>query len=115
LLDRRLVELGLGLSPRAKIGARQDKPLLRRLLRRCLPPSITDRPKRGFEIPVDRWLRDPATESLRHRLVTGAAVRRLGLSSTTIAALLTQHLAGQDLGRKLFALLTLEMWATRFC
>ncbi|HEY2901293.1 MAG TPA: asparagine synthase (glutamine-hydrolyzing) [Polyangia bacterium] len=115
LLDRRLVELGLGLSPRAKIGARHDKPLFRRLLRRCLPPSITDRPKRGFEIPVDQWLRDPSTERLRQRLLSGAAVNRLGLAPSAIANLLSKHLSGQDVGRKLFALLTLEMWAANFC
>jgi asparagine synthase (glutamine-hydrolysing) len=115
LLDRKLVELGLGLSPWAKIGARRDKPLFRRLLRRCLPPSITDRPKRGFEIPVDRWLREPATEQMRHRLLDGAAVHRLGLSPAAISSLLTRHIAGQDLGRKLFTLLTLDLWAEKYC
>lgn len=115
LLDRKLVELGLGLSPRAKIGAWRDKPMLRRLLRRCLPPSITERPKRGFEIPVDRWLREPSTAPLRQRLVNGAAVQRLGLSAPAISTLLAQHMAGHDVGRKLFALLTLDLWAERFC
>ncbi|HVR60970.1 MAG TPA: asparagine synthase (glutamine-hydrolyzing) [Polyangia bacterium] len=114
LLDRALVELGLGLSPRGKIGLRRDKPLLRRLLRRCLPPSVTERPKRGFEIPVDRWLREPATEPMRRQLVGGALVKRLGLSAAALSTLVARHLAGQDLGRKLFALLTLDAWAERF-
>ena len=79
-----------------------------------MPASVTERPKRGFEIPVDRWLREPATAPMRERLVSGALVKRLGLSAPAIAALLTRHLGGQDLGRKLFALLTLEAWAERY-
>ena len=115
LLDRRLVEFGLGLSPRAKIGLRRDKPLLRRLLRRRLPGAIADRPKRGFEIPVDSWFREPVTEPLRRQLVDGALVGRLGLSPTAIRGVIERHLRGEDFGRKLWTLLTLELWAQRYC
>jgi hypothetical protein len=51
---------------------------------------------------------------LRRRLSTGPLVTRLGLSPTAIAGLVAQHEGGQDLGRKLFALLTLDHWAARF-
>jgi asparagine synthase (glutamine-hydrolysing) len=115
LLDRRLVEFGLGLSARAKIGVRRDKPLLRNLLRRRLPGAIADRPKRGFEIPVDSWFREPATESMRQKMVTGALIGRLGLSAPAIQGVIDRHRGGEDLGRKLWTLLTLELWAERYC
>jgi asparagine synthase (glutamine-hydrolysing) len=115
LLDRRLVEFGLGLPPRAKIGSRRDKPLLRRLLRSRLPAGIADRPKRGFEIPVDQWFREPATVDLRRSLHEGQMVKTLGLSPVAIRSLVDRHLGGEDLGRKLFSLATLETWAGRYC
>jgi asparagine synthase (glutamine-hydrolysing) len=115
LLDRRLVEFGLALPPRAKAGLRRSKELLRELLRADLPLAITDRPKRGFEIPVDTWFRDESMAGLRRQLVSGALVKVLGLSAPAIAKVIDLHVAGEDLGRKMFSLATLEFWAARFC
>jgi asparagine synthase (glutamine-hydrolysing) len=113
LLDRKLVEFGLGLPIRAKIGLLGNKILLRRLLKDRLPRSITRKGKRGFELPVNRWFRDPGTAALRQRMCRGALVRGLGFSSAAIADILRRHLGGDDLGRQLFALATLETWAER--
>jgi asparagine synthase (glutamine-hydrolysing) len=114
-LDRRLVELGLALPGRAKAGPRQNKALLRQVLRADLPPGITDRPKRGFEIPVDAWFRNGSTAATRARLVSGALVKTLGLSRQALGAVVERHLRGEDMGRKLFSLATLDLWAERFC
>jgi asparagine synthase (glutamine-hydrolysing) len=114
-LDRRLVELGLALPPRAKAGLRQNKALLREVLRTELPAAITNRPKRGFEIPVDAWFRDASTAAMRERIVSGVLVTTLGLSAGALRSFVDRHLAGEDLGRKLFALATLDLWVARFC
>jgi asparagine synthase (glutamine-hydrolysing) len=113
-LDRSLVEFGLGLPPRAKIGPVRDKRLMRKLLRPDLGASISRRPKRGFEIPVDRWFRDAGTSRLRAQLSSGALVNELDFSKRAIDGLLARHLSGEDVGRKLFALTVLERWAQRF-
>jgi asparagine synthase (glutamine-hydrolysing) len=113
-LDRALVEFGLGLPARAKVGLLANKRVMRRLLEPDLGPRIARRPKRGFEIPVDRWFREPDTMELRAQLTSGALVRELGLSAPAIEGLITRHLGGEDLGRKLFALAALERWAQRF-
>lgn len=114
-LDRRLVELGLALPARAKAGLRRNKALLREVLRTELPAAITNRPKRGFEIPVDAWFRDSSSKAARDRIVAGGLVTTLGLSARTLAKFVERHLAGEDLGRKLFALATLDLWVDRFC
>lgn len=110
LLDRGILELGLSLPQWAKVSRGTTKVLLRRLLRRELPAAAR-RPKRGFEIPVDAWFRDPAAAELRESLRGGALVNALGFSRPAIDGLLSRHLAGADLGRKLFALAVLETWA----
>ncbi|HEY7375552.1 MAG TPA: asparagine synthase (glutamine-hydrolyzing) [Polyangia bacterium] len=113
-LSPSLVEFGLALPPRHKIGLLRDKRLMRRLLRPRLGRRIAHRPKRGFEIPVDRWFREPTTEALRRQLRAGALVERLGFDAGAIDDLINRHLGGEDIGRKLFALAGLERWARRY-
>lgn len=113
-LSRDLVEFGLALPPREKIGPLRDKRLMRRLLAPELGSRIARRPKRGFEIPVDRWFREPAADSVRDQLRGGALVSALGFDRSAIAGLLDRHMGGDDIGRKLFALTALEQWARRF-
>ncbi len=113
-LSPALVEFGLGLPPAEKIGAVQDKRLMRRLLSPELGMRIANRPKRGFEIPVDRWFREPAAEPVRSQLADGALVSSLGFAPRAITGLLDRHMHGEDVGRKLFALTALEQWARRF-
>ena len=113
-LDRDLVEFGLGLPSAFKIGLFRDKTLMRRLLLPQLGRRLAHRQKRGFEIPVDRWFREPAAEPLFAQLRQGALVKDLGFSSEAIKDLINRHFAGEDIGRKLFALTALERWAQRY-
>ena len=110
-LSRSLVEFGLGLPPTWKVGPFRDKRLMRRLVRPRLGARIAHRPKRGFEIPVDRWFREPTTATLRHQLTRGSLVKHLGFNAQAVESLLNRHLRGEDVGRKLFALAGLERWA----
>jgi len=113
-LSRELVEFGLGLPPRNKIGPIRDKSLMRQLLQPRMGLRLANRPKRGFEIPVDRWFREPAADALRSHLTEGALVQDLGFDASAVQALIDRHLGGEDVGRKLFALTSLERWAQRF-
>jgi asparagine synthase (glutamine-hydrolysing) len=113
-LSPALVEFGLGLPPESKVGSLRDKRLMRRMLQPLLGLKLANRPKRGFEIPVDRWFREPATEGLRAQLPVGSLVKELGFEAPAIKSLIDRHLGGEDVGRKLFALTVLERWAHRF-
>jgi asparagine synthase (glutamine-hydrolysing) len=59
LLDSELVGFAAAIPPDLVVGRRQTKPLLRALARRHLPAEVVSAPKRGFEVPVDRWLDGP--------------------------------------------------------
>lgn len=67
-LDHELAELAVALPLRWKIRNGQGKYALRRILARHLPAEIFDRPKKGFSVPIAKWLRGPLRELLLDEL-----------------------------------------------
>ena len=58
-LDHRISEFACRLPQSMLMQSGQGKMILRQLLAKYVPTSLTDRPKQGFGIPVDRWVRGP--------------------------------------------------------
>jgi asparagine synthase (glutamine-hydrolysing) len=59
LLDHRVIEFATRLPRRLLFRNGQGKWLLRKVLHRHVPPALVDRPKAGFAIPLDAWVRGP--------------------------------------------------------
>jgi len=64
MLDHRVVEFALGLPHALKRREGETKWLLRRLLHRRVPRRLVDRPKAGFGVPLETWLRGPLRERM---------------------------------------------------
>ena len=111
LLDHEVVELGLSLPDRLKASRTRGKLALRRAFAAELPPQVLDAPKRGFGVPIARWLREDLRELARDALLDDAARARGWFRPGAVERLLREHADGVvDHGARLWALLMLELW-----
>lgn len=89
LLDRDIVEFAIGLPIAMKIRDGSSKWVLRQVLDRYVPTSLVDRPKSGFGLPVDDWLRG-SLRGWAEELIASAPVREY-LDRRIIDAVWTAH------------------------
>jgi asparagine synthase (glutamine-hydrolysing) len=111
LLDHRVVEFAWQVPMASKVDARGTKQLLRSVLDRYVPAALIDRPKMGFGVPIDSWLRGPLRD-WAEALLDPARLKREGyLNPQPIRASWEQHLSGQrDWHYPLWDVLMFQAW-----
>jgi asparagine synthase (glutamine-hydrolysing) len=111
LLDHRVVEFAWRLPQRCLWDGRVGKALLRRMLYRMVPRELVDRPKQGFDIPIDDWLRGPLHEWMLDLLDPVPLGNAELLDATAVSALVAEHLSGRgNHGYALWPALMFEAW-----
>lgn len=96
LLDHRVVEFAWRLPMSMKIRGGTSKWILRQILYRHVPKELIERPKAGFGIPMDRWLRGPLRE-WAEALLDEKRLREEGFFDPgPIRRRWTEHLAGEQ-------------------
>jgi asparagine synthase (glutamine-hydrolysing) len=115
LLDHALVEWGMRLPLAWKLREGQSKWLLRRLAERYVPRELLDRPKQGFVVPMERWLRGPLREWARERCEDDALFAKVPLDRAAVRRLLDLHLSEQrDVHPLLWSVLALLEFGRRW-
>ncbi|QDU79357.1 Asparagine synthetase [glutamine-hydrolyzing] 1 [Polystyrenella longa] len=101
LLDHQLIEWSWQLPGSLKQGnqlsetSQQGKVLLRKLLAKFVPQELFERPKVGFGVPLDHWLRGPLRDWAEERLSVDALESSGILNPTSIRQRWQEHVSGQ--------------------
>ena len=111
LLDHNVIEFAWRVPMRLKVENGRGKALLRRVLARHVPPALTERPKMGFGVPLDSWLRGPL-RGWAEDLLAPQGLRSDGLlDSPLIQKAWARHQHGQeDLQFVLWPVLMFQAW-----
>lgn len=114
LLDHRVVELAWRLPPALRMG-REGKVILREVLRRRVPDALVNRPKMGFGVPIDAWLRGPLRDWAEELLNPERIAREGHLNPELVTATWTSHLAGRTADQhRLWTILMFQAWQDRW-
>ena len=111
LLDVPLAELAWSLPDRWLVSAARTKPLLRDLAKAFLPPTIVRAPKRGFEVPIGRWLDHELRDAVGDLLLSPKSrVSALGDRAAIQNFVIKKDGYVGNFDRALWALLMLELF-----
>jgi asparagine synthase (glutamine-hydrolysing) len=115
LLDHRVVEFTARLPETLKFRNGAGKYLLRKILARYVPRALFERPKMGFGIPLDKWLRGELKELMLDYLSPARLNREGRFNADHVTRVVNAHLDGScSHHHRLWALLMWQMWHERW-
>lgn len=94
MLDHRVVDFAWKLPLHSKIRNGRSKWILRQVLCKFVPPELVKRPKMGFGVPIDRWLRGPLRDWAEDRLSARSLEQHGLLNVDSIRLKWQEHLSG---------------------
>jgi asparagine synthase (glutamine-hydrolysing) len=115
LVDHVLLESVGRLADTVRYSPLGKKALLRRIGLRGLDPSLFDRPKSGFVLPFDRWIRSGLGKVMNETMHDSRAVRAVGLNPDAVRSLWTAFQAGAPgmYWSRVWAVYVLIRWCQR--
>ena len=114
-LDHTFMEFAARLPVDQKIRGGRTKIILRRALRGVIPDAILDRPKMGFSVPIDHWLRNELKDMSHDLLLSQRSLSRGYFRSAFVERMLTEHADGRRKWHtQIWNLMMLESWLREF-
>jgi asparagine synthase (glutamine-hydrolysing) len=111
LLDHRVIELAWSMPLTMKISGGISKRVLRSLLYRHVPRELIERPKQGFAVPLDRWLREGLRDWAESLLDPSLLSQQGYLRSALVRERWNEHLSGKrDWQNCLWNVLMFQAW-----
>ena len=114
-LDHKLVEFVMGLPSKLKLKGLTSKYILKKAMKNWLPDKVIQRPKKGFGVPIAKWVKGPLKELFEDFLSPDRIKREGFLIPEQVSLLLQEHLSNKKDNRKqLWTLLVWELWVNQY-
>ena len=110
-LDHKVIEFAWKLPLNLKIRDGQSKWLLKQVLYNYVPKKLIDRPKMGFGVPIDSWLRGPLKEWAETLLDESRLNQERFFNPGPIRKKWSEHLSGKrNWHHHIWAILMFQQW-----
>jgi asparagine synthase (glutamine-hydrolysing) len=116
-LDYRVLEFALNVNSSAKINKQQQKIILQQSFASLLPAEIFSRRKKGFELPLQKWLSLQLQNKLKNEWLNAEKITQQGLLNTQQVMALQDKLFStnpEDSAAKVWAVIIFEAWLDNF-
>lgn len=114
LLDHKIVEFALNLSPKLKVNKNVKKYLLKEVLYDYVPKSFFDRPKWGFSIPLKKWLKEDLKFLIDTYLSKETIEKHNLVRYEAVEEIITKYFTGTDyLYNRIWLLIVLHQFMER--
>jgi asparagine synthase (glutamine-hydrolysing) len=114
-LDHELVEFVMNLPWKFKLNGFTSKYILKKSMKNWLPDEVIQRPKKGFGVPIAKWVKGPLKELFRDLLSSDRVGHEGFLNSQYVTTLLQDHVTNKKDNRKqLWTLLVWELWVNHY-
>jgi asparagine synthase (glutamine-hydrolysing) len=109
-LDLDVVEYAFNLPLKYKVNNNQSKWILRQVLKRHIPEHLINRPKMGFGLPIDEWLRGPLREWADELLNKDKLLQQDFFNAEYVQNIWDKHCKGEQFGSRLWGILMFQNW-----
>jgi asparagine synthase (glutamine-hydrolysing) len=111
LLDHKLMEWAATIPANQKVWGTESKALLKSAMEDHLPHDVIYRPKMGFGVPIDHWLRKELKELAYDTLLSQKTIERGLFDAAFVKGLLDKHCSkSEEHHTRIWALLIMELW-----
>jgi asparagine synthase (glutamine-hydrolysing) len=117
LLDYRLFEFAFNIPHKLKCNGPDKKYLLKKLAHKYIPEKLLNRPKKGFAVPINEWLKGDVS-FLTKKYLSKEYLREQGIfTEEVVARLINKFLKENDNGvatRYVWHLIVFQLWYERY-
>ncbi len=111
MLDKDVVEFAWSLPIEYKREGKTGKKVLRDVLYRYVPKEMMERPKKGFSIPIDKWLLKPGLKSWAESLIDRETLMRQGFLDADVVWKMWEDFTGKGIWRiQIWFVLMFQNW-----
>ncbi|CAN5283018.1 asparagine synthase (glutamine-hydrolyzing) [soil metagenome] len=111
-LSKELLEYAPSLKDKLKINGTTTKFLLRQLAKKYLPEELVNQPKRGFEIPLKKWMDNELKQMTNDYISSSTALYKNFIETDFVIDLLHNRIKvpAEKRAKILYTLLSMEIW-----